>query len=104
MEAVQPSPPDQRARAMASAILKACRNGATQTAIAAAMGTSETTLSNLLTKDLEKFCLMLAHSGMKVVPVEMRCFPVDYVTALHTMAKMQMQRTSPETLRWDEGT
>lgn len=94
--------PDQRARKMASAILSACRSATTQAAVAAAIGVSESTMSSMLSQQLDKFCLLLAHSGLKVVDRSMRCFPSDYVQALHTMAKLQLQHTSPETLKWDE--
>lgn len=94
--------PDQRARSMASAVLRACRSSSTQAAIAAAMGTSESTVSKMLSSDLDKFCLLLAHAGMKVVGQSMRCYPDEYVRALHVMAKMQLQESSPDKLDWDD--
>jgi hypothetical protein len=100
---VQPSP-EVRARAMASAVLRACRLGSTQCAIAEAMKVSESTLSNMLSKELDRFCLLLALVGLKTVPTSARCFPADYVQALHVMAKMQMQSSSPDQLDWEDST
>ena len=68
-------------------VLQRVQRDATQTAIAAAMGTSESTLSRMLAPEqLDKFALMLAHAGLKVVPIEMQCFPQDKVQALLTLA------------------
>jgi hypothetical protein len=94
--------PEHRARAMAADILRACRTSSTQAAIAAAIGASESTVSTMLSKDLDRWCLLLAHAGKKVVSVDMRCYPDEYVRALHVMAKMQIQTSSPDSLDWED--
>lgn len=87
---------------MVSAVLKACRSTSTQAAIAVAMGTSETTLSNMLSKDLDRLCLLLAHSGLKIVPNDAQCFSRDKVHALLTLARDHLvQMEHPEQLSWD---
>lgn len=35
-----------------------------------------------------------------MLPNDMKCYPEEYVTALHTMAKLQMQ-SEAQSLDWD---
>ena len=71
-------------------------------AIAVAMGVSEATVSRLLSEHLDKFALMLAHAGLRVVGQDMRCFPPDYVDALLFMAKQHLSTVQTvRTLEWD---
>lgn len=51
-------PPEDRARKIVSSILKATQRDASQTAIAAAMGVSESTVSRLLSDHLDKLALV----------------------------------------------
>ncbi|MBS0339818.1 MAG: helix-turn-helix domain-containing protein [Proteobacteria bacterium] len=95
-------PPAVRARKIVSTVLQAAQREATQTAIAAAMGCSESTVSRLLSDHLEKLALVLAHAGLKVAPAESRCFPPDYVDALLLMAKQHLSTVqSVKNLEWD---
>ena len=67
------------------------------------MGTSESTVSRMLAPDhLDKFALMLAHAGLKVVPMEMQCFPPDKVQALLTLARDHLAAIErPDQLHWE---
>lgn len=95
-------PPDERARKIVSSVLKATQRDASQAAIAVAMGVSEATVSRLLSEHLDKFALMLAHAGLRVVGQDMRCFPPDYVDALLLMAKQHLSTVQTvRTLEWD---
>lgn len=102
MPALSP-PPAERARKISAVILRAAQRDATQGAIAVAMGVSESTVSRMLAPDsLDKFALLLAHAGLKVVPVEMDCFPHDKVQALLTLARAHLvQLEHPDQLVWD---
>lgn len=95
-------PPDARARKIVATVLRATQRDVTQTAIATAMGCSESTVSRLLSDHLEKLALVLAHAGLKVAPAESRCFPPDYVDALLLMAKQHINTVATvRNLEWD---
>jgi len=73
-----------------------------QVAIATAMGVSESTVSRLKNDQLDQFCLLLAHAGLKVVPIEMQCFPADKVQALLTLARDHLATIEhPDQLVWE---
>lgn len=72
----------------------------TQRNLAQILGTSEATVSRIKTEKLEDAISLMVHLGFKVVPADMRCYPAEYVQALHTMAKMQIQSAAPS-LEWD---
>jgi len=94
--------PEERGRKIVSTVLKATQRDASQTAIAAAMGMSESTVSRLLSDHLEKLAQVLAHAGLRVVAADMRCFPPDYVDALLLMAKQHLSAVQTvRTLEWD---
>jgi phosphoglycerate-specific signal transduction histidine kinase len=94
--------PPERARKIVSTVLHATQRDATQAAIAAAVGKSESTISRLLSDHLDTFAAVLAHAGLKVVPNEMQCFPQDKVHALLTLARDHlMQMEHPEQLTWE---
>lgn len=82
--------------------MQATQRDATQTAIAAAMGVSESTVSRLMSDHLDKLALVLAHAGLKVVPVAMQCFAPDKVDALLTLAKAHLsQIQNSDQLTWE---
>lgn len=94
--------PTERARKSEQTVLHALAAPGRAVAIATAMGCSEATISRLKNEHLEQFCRLLAHAGLKVVPVEMQCFPHDRVQALLTLAKERMDGlSSVEELTWD---
>lgn len=92
--------PSERARKAHAKVLQALAEPGTQKTLATVMGTSETTISRIKTEKLEDAITLIAHLGFKVVPGDMQCFPADYVQALHTMAKLQIQQAAP-TLDWE---
>jgi transcriptional regulator with XRE-family HTH domain len=103
MASVNDSSPTDRARRISSTILQRAQRDATQAALAAAMGVSESTISRMLAPDhLDKLALMLAHAGLKVVPIEMQCFPQEKVQALLTLARDHLATIEhPGQLTWE---
>jgi hypothetical protein len=94
--------PAQRAQKIQSSILRAVQRDATQSAISASIGISESTLSRFLTDHTERFAQVLAAAGLRVVRSDMRCFPPDYVDALLLMAKEHLSTVQTvRTLEWD---
>lgn len=94
--------PVERARKTVKCVLQAL-SGTPATAVAAAMGVSEPTISRLKNEHLGSFAAMLAHLGLKVVPVEARCFDPRYIEALQTLAEAELARQkNPPHLEFDE--
>jgi predicted XRE-type DNA-binding protein len=94
--------PAARARKIVGTVLQAAQRDARQVAIATAMGVSESTVSRLLSDHLDKLALVLAHAGLKVVPIEAQCFPPDKIAALLTLARDHLAAIErPEQLQWD---
>lgn len=58
-----------------------------QKAISEQLGTSEATVSRFVSADLERACQVLAAAGLKVVPCEMKCYPLDQIDAILTLAR-----------------
>jgi len=101
MSASSPTPAE-RARKAHVTVLKAMQEPGRQVAAATAMGVSESTVSRMKTEHLESFCALLAHLGLKVVPVEMQCFPADKVQALLTLARDHLSTIErPDQLVWE---
>ena len=91
------------ARKAQSVVLRRLQADASQKAVALAMGVNESTVSRLINDHLAKFCLLLAHCGLKVVPIEARCFKPEEVDALVLLAKRHMASvTSSQQLEWDD--
>ena len=68
------------------------------------MGVSESTVSRFKSEQLEQLCLLLSCAGLKVVPVEMKCFAEAKVQALLTLARDHLAAIErPDQLVWDEG-
>lgn len=87
-----------------SALALRAISGATQTAIAAALGVSEATLSRLKSDHLEIVMRVLAHAGLKVVPAHYKCYDPRQLDALFVLAQGQFGRakTIDDVLYWDE--
>ena len=95
--------PTERARKSHTVILRGMQEPGRQTAVATCMGVSESTVSRLKTEHLEQFCHLLAHLGLKVVPIAMHCFPEDKVQALLTLAKGHLAAIErPDQLYWED--
>lgn len=92
--------PASRANKITASILKATARS--QGSIAVAMGVNESTVSRLLTDHLDKFAMVLAHAGLKVVPGSSKCFHPEYVDALLLMARHHLTSLqSVNSLEWD---
>jgi transcriptional regulator with XRE-family HTH domain len=73
-----------------------------QTKVAEAMGVSDSTVTRFKEGGIEQACALLAACGLKVVPIEMQCFPRDKVHALLTLARDHLvQMEHPEQLTWE---
>ena len=92
--------PAERSRKAYSMVLQAMQDPGTQRTVAQVLGVSESTVSRIKSEKLEDVITLLCHLGFKVVPQSMRCYPEDYVQALHTMAKLHMQHET-QSLEWD---
>lgn len=94
--------PVLRARKISSTVIKSMHDGTSQAAVAAAMGMSESTVSRFISDHLDKFALVLAHTGLKVVPADATFFDPEYVQALRVLAGRAMRAEAPKSIEWDE--
>jgi hypothetical protein len=109
MDTITPSTTDDHlARAMAAELLQACRLESTQSAIAESMGIAPSTLSSMISKDLDRWCLFVVKLKKKLVSVDAKCFRADKVQALLTLARAHLatierpeQLLEPEQLLWE---
>jgi len=109
MDTPTPSASDEHlARAMAADLIQACRTESTQNAIAEAMGIAPSTLSTMISKDLDRWCLFVVKLKKKVVPASARCYRPDKVQALLTLARAHLasierpeQLLEAEPLQWE---
>ena len=73
-----------------------------QARIAEQLGIDDSRVSRFKDGGLEQAAALLAACGLKVVPIEMQCFPQEKVHALLTLARDHlMQMEHPEQLSWD---
>lgn len=78
-------------------------SSAGQARVAEAVGVSESTISKMKAGDLELVSRILSYCGLKVVPVEMRCFNPEKIGAILTLAKDNLANISgPEALTWED--
>lgn len=94
---------DERARKMHALFLR--RLAGSQASIAAAMGKSESTISRLKNDEhLLDIFRMAAHGGLKLVPVELKCYDSRQLDALFIIARDQWVRADSvdDVLRFDE--
>lgn len=98
------STPAERARKISCVVLQRVQRDATQAALATAMGVSESTVSRMLAPDhLDKMALMLAHAGLKVVPVERICVDPQMYEAMTRIASRAMADTeTAQRLVWGD--
>jgi AraC-like DNA-binding protein len=92
--------PIERARKAHGRVLRALEEPGTARNLAQVLGTSETTVSRLKNEKLEDAITLIYHLGFKVVAQDQRCYPTEYVEALHVMARMHMQ-APPTQLEWE---
>ena len=94
--------PRDRARKTVKSVLQAL-SGTHANTIAVALGVSEACISRLKNEHLDHFALMLAHLGLKVVPVEAKCFSPDYVDSLKTLARAALRDgAGSPVLEWEQ--
>jgi hypothetical protein len=63
-----------------------------QTSIAEQLQVSESTVSRFVSADLERACQVMSILGLKVVPIDMKCYPKDQIEAIFTLARASMNR------------
>jgi hypothetical protein len=63
-----------------------------QNEIAEQLQVSEATVSRFVSADLERACHVMSILGLKVVPMEMKCYPKDQIEAIFTLARASMNR------------
>lgn len=84
--------PAERARKISTLLRQRLNEGETQASLAVAIGSSEPTVNRLINEHLDKFTALLAHLGMKVVPVEFKCVdPAAYEFLTTTHARVMQQ-------------
>lgn len=71
-----------------------------QVKVGQALGKSESWVSRWKSEDSEMLASLLAACGLKVVPVEHRCFPADYIDHLRYFARVGMAQEHPPSLEW----
>jgi hypothetical protein len=92
-------PPAETARKGVQLALQRLQEPGKAGACAAAMGTSDSTVSRIKTERLEECVLLLAHLGLKVVPADFKCVnPEAY--AFLTSTHERVMREAPQ-LIWD---
>lgn len=95
--------PQERARKIQRIVLQRVQRDASQAAVAAAMGVSESTVSRLLSEHLDKLAAVLAHAGLKVVPVERVCVDPSMYEAMTRIATRAMADVeTAQRLVWGE--
>lgn len=99
MAALSPTPPES-ARKIATLILQSLAKVG-QNEVAQVLNTSDSTVSRLK-GDVPHFAGMLAHLGLKVVPVEMRCYDEKTLASILELARQRMaQLQTPQQLAQD---
>lgn len=100
MAALNPVP-DEIARKIVKEVFQRL-SSVGQVRVAEALGVSEATVSRLK-EQMPQFAGMLSKLGLKVVPVEMRCYDEKTLASILQLAQQRMaQIQSPQSLAWDE--
>ena len=71
-----------------------------QNRVATALGQSESTVSRWKDGELEKLASLLAVLGLKVVPVNQKCFDPQYIEALRMLARQALDEPA-HALEWE---
>lgn len=92
----------ERARKFASLAMRRIAEVG-QNKIASEIGVSPPTVSRWVSDDLERCCQILAAAGLKLVPIDMQCFPPRKVEILLELARDHLkQLESVDRLVWEE--
>ena len=94
------SSPVERSRKNVQVVLQALA-ATGQNEVARSMAVHESTVSRMKDGGIDTFGTLLAHLGLKVVPVGMQCFNPEYVEALQTLAAVGIKHQAPR-LEWGE--
>lgn len=73
-----------------------------QSAVGRLLDKSETWVSRWKSDDSESCAALLAAIGLKVVPAEHKCYPVEYIDHLRYFARIGMAHEQPPILEWGE--
>lgn len=93
---------DSRSRKNLAAILGGL-GSAGQVRVAEAIHKDESTVSKMKDKELPQLARLLAACGLKVVPIDMRCFDPKKIDAILQLAKSHLADIEKsEQLAWDE--
>ena len=95
--------PSERSRKIASTVRKAMQEQGKQVALASAMGVSESTVSRMQSETLDAFASLLAHCGLKCVPLSFHCVSREMYEAMTLINHRAM--ADPEIARklmWEE--
>lgn len=92
---------EERAKRNHTAILQRLASVG-QASLAKDLGCSEATISRWKSEQAEQCAKALATLGLKVVPIEMRCYPPKVIGAILELAKERLAEVEkPEELAWD---
>lgn len=91
-----------RSRKAFTSVLQSLQRTGKQAAIAAAMGTSDSTISRIKTHDLEACIQFLYHAGWKVVPQDHRCIPEVQARAWFDSHQREVRRMKETERLWPE--
>ncbi len=99
-------PLNQETIARSSLNLSTCMKGiasAGHNKIAEALEVDESTISKFKQEKIPQFCTLLATCGLKIIPIQMKCYDPEYIKAIFKLAQVQMNKFhEPEQLSWDE--
>lgn len=94
--------PDERTRKNVAAIFQRLASIG-QSELARALNVSEATISRWKSEQAEQCARALTALGLKVVPIEMRCFDPKKIDAILQLAKSHLADIEKsEQLAWDE--
>ncbi len=101
MAALSP-PPDERARKILQVLFQRL-SSVGQSTVATQLSVSEATVSRMK-EDMPRFAGMLSALGLKVVPVEMKCYDEATLESILRLAQQRMaQLQTPQQLAQDWG-
>lgn len=92
--------PQERARKNERVILHALAETG-QSEVAKAMSVAESTISRFKDGGICQAAQLLAHCGLKVVPIGVQCFDPAYVEALRELAKHGVDH-GPKQVDWSD--
>lgn len=93
---------EERSRKATSLVLQRLAPDGTQRNLAQVFGVSESTVSRMK-EQIEPVMRLVAQLGLKVVPIEMKCYRPDDIEPYIQIAKQHMRKVeNADHLVWDE--